>query len=190
MLRALSMTPGCSLRVSHNHSTACLVGPDALDVDLAFQFAPAGHCDMKQDDPIPRHLERKAGLIAAGRDFRRFSEDGAIPACDMSPSSVMCAPVTAFATESASRKVMTTGPIRAGSGEISCSIVTVCDKSDGLGHPFETAMVRANSSSFRNPFGINRPARRPYGPIRRYRPSSLVHSLVETCGSTCRSPWG
>ena len=76
MLRALSMTPGCSLRVSHNHSTAWLFGPDAPDFDLAFQFAPAGHCDMEQDDPIPRHLERKARLIAAGRDFRRFSEDG------------------------------------------------------------------------------------------------------------------
>jgi len=52
----------------------------------------------------------------------------------MSASTATCAPATGWLAESNSRKVTTAGPMRVGSGEISCSIVIVRDESAGLEH--------------------------------------------------------
>src|ERR1700733_12096197 len=55
-----------------------------------------------------------------------------MPACDMFPSIVIRAPVTAFAWASTNLRVILAGPTRAGSGVISCSIVTAGLDSTGF----------------------------------------------------------
>jgi hypothetical protein len=46
-------------------STDCLVGSDALHIDLSFQFIPAGQRDMEEDNPITRHLKLQRSFVMA-----------------------------------------------------------------------------------------------------------------------------
>ena len=64
-------------------STACLVwldaGPDALHVDLSFQFPAVGQRDMEEDNPIACHLKFQVSLVAARFRFFRVREQGTHP---------------------------------------------------------------------------------------------------------------
>src|ERR1700722_16820028 len=57
-------------------STACLVGPDAPDVDLPQQFIPARQRNMEEDNPITRHLKLEVSFVAARLCFFRLREEG------------------------------------------------------------------------------------------------------------------
>ena len=46
-------------------STACLVRSDTTHVDLSFEFLSARQRDMKEDNPITRHLKIQMSLVAA-----------------------------------------------------------------------------------------------------------------------------
>src|ERR1700678_495863 len=58
-----------------------------------------------------------------------------MPACDISASIAIRAPVTGLAAASANLKVIVSAPTRGGSGEISCSIATEVGGSTGLEQP-------------------------------------------------------
>jgi hypothetical protein len=116
-------------------STAYLVGSNAAYVELAFQRLPTGQPDVQENNPFSRHRKSETSLVLSLLGFLASSNTGAMPACDMSASSVMRAPETGLAAVSANLRMIVAGPTCGGSGEIKCSTVTDGDESIGLEHP-------------------------------------------------------
>ncbi len=82
---------------------------------------------MDHDDPVAGHGERPASTSVASANI------GAMPACDMFPSSFKRAPETGFPDPSLTRSVITAWPTRGGCGVTSEAIVT--STVDGLRQP-------------------------------------------------------
>ena len=79
------------------------------------------------------------------------------------------------------------GPVRTGSGEISCSMVTARGESGSLEHPVKVHVVAKDSNrGFSHRFVVKLLALKACVPIRRCRPFSPAPSRVETRGSTSR----